>query len=71
MEKPLLIQNLVKQIVLYDDKAEIYYNTPIQKSPENNQGFLLCSKTIFLSSGYWKKDKHKINIEIYVWYTKW
>ncbi len=47
----MLISYLVKKIVIYDDKIEIYFNTPIKdKSPDNkNQGFLIYTKEIVLN----------------------
>ena len=51
LEPKLLINCLVKQITLYDDKIEIQFNAPIKVSPddESRRGFSLCSKTIKLS----------------------
>lgn len=50
LEPKLLINYLVKQITLYDDRIEIEYNSPIKQSPDNdNRGFLICSKTVKLS----------------------
>ena len=42
LEMPMLINFLVKEIVLYNDKIEIYFNTPIKTSPddERRRGFL-------------------------------
>ncbi len=41
----MLINFLVKEIVLYNDKIEIYFNTPIKSSPDddNSRGFLFYS----------------------------
>ena len=36
----MLLSCLVKEIVLYDDRMEIYYNTPLKGSPDDNRGFL-------------------------------
>lgn len=50
LEPKLLINYLVKQIILFDDKIQIIYNSPIKQSPDNdNRGFFLCSKTVKLS----------------------
>lgn len=50
LEPKLLINYLVKQITLYDDRIIIEYNSPIKQSPDNdNRGFLICSKTVKLS----------------------
>ena len=45
LEMPMLINFLVKGIVLYNDKIEIYFNTPIKTSPddESRRGFLFYS----------------------------
>lgn len=49
LEPKLLINHLIKQIVLFDDKIQIYFNSPIQPSPDNeNRDFLLCLKTVRL-----------------------
>lgn len=51
LEPKLLINYLVKQVTLYDDKIEIQFNAPIKVSPddERRRGFSLCSKTIKFS----------------------
>ena len=45
LEMPMLINFLVKEIVLYNDKIELYFNTPIKTSPddESRRGFLFYS----------------------------
>ena len=42
-EKRLLVNLLIQEIVLYDDKIEIYFNNPTTKSPDGGQGFLFYS----------------------------
>ncbi len=50
LEPKLLINYLVKQIILFDDKIQIIYNSPIKQSSDNDsRGFFLCSKTVKLS----------------------
>ncbi len=50
LEPKFLINSLVKQIILFDDKIQIIYNSPIMQSPDNdNRDFLICSKTVKLS----------------------
>ena len=52
LEPKLLINYLVKQIILFDDRIEIQFNAPIKISPdsdESRRGFSLCSKTIKLA----------------------
>ena len=38
MEPQMLINFLIEKIVLFDDKIEIYYTSPITKSPDDGQG---------------------------------
>ncbi len=51
LEPSLLINYLVKQVVLFDDKIEIQFNTPLQKSPEDDslQGFSLSTRNVNIS----------------------
>ncbi len=51
LEPKLLINYLIKQIILFDDKIEIQFNSPIKVSPDNEscRGFSLCSKTVKIS----------------------
>ena len=46
LEAKLLIDCLIKEIVLYDDKIEIFYNSPIRTSPDESRGFSFFSKEI-------------------------
>ena len=39
LEPMKLITYLVKEIILYDDKIEIHFNSPIKKSPDDERGF--------------------------------
>ena len=41
-EPQTLVNFLIKQIILYDDKIEIYFNTPTV-GPDNVRGFLFCN----------------------------
>lgn len=71
LEMPMLINFLVKEIVLYNDKIEIYFNTPIKTSPddESRRGFSLCSKTVKLSFKVPFRTnlmKYKFEIKMYV-----
>lgn len=42
LEPKLLIDYLIKEIRLYDDKIEITFNSPKKISPDNNQGFFIA-----------------------------
>lgn len=49
LEPQMLISYLIKQIVIFDDKIEIHYNSPIKTSPDNNGlDFLFYSQTTTL-----------------------
>ena len=45
LEAQALINFLVKEVVLYDDKIEIHFNKPIRTSPDDNRGFSVYSET--------------------------
>ncbi len=52
LEPQLLINYLIKQIKLFDDKIEIQFNAPIKVSPDSDERcrvFSLCSKTVRLA----------------------
>ena len=44
LEPITLISTLIKEIKLYDDKAEVTFNSPIKTSPTESEGFLFCTK---------------------------
>ncbi len=72
LEPKLLINYLVKQITLFDDKIEIQFNAPIKVSPDSNEsrrGFLLCSKSVGLAYKIPHREnivKLEFDIEMYV-----
>ena len=41
LEPKILIDYLVKEIKVYEDKVEITFNSPIKRSTDTNQGFFL------------------------------
>ena len=47
-EPHLLISTLVKEILLYDDKMVITYNTPLYEGSDDDRGFSFYEKTLFL-----------------------
>jgi len=68
-EPRMLIASLVKEIVLYDDRIEIHYNTPLKKSPDDNQGspFFTCCGMIHLSDLTGPRlEKTKVRIDMYL-----
>lgn len=54
LEPKMLINSLVKQITLYDDKILIQFNSPIRISPddENRRGFTISTKVLNLHTKY-------------------
>ena len=69
LEPKLMISYLVKEIKLYDDKIEIYFNSPITKGPDNSQGFLLFKdirKMAFIYRNKCTPKYSKFEIEIYI-----
>ena len=62
-EPKLLIDCLIKEIVLYDDKIEIFFNSPIKLSPDESRGFTFYTEDIKITY----KDPHRselINIQV-------
>lgn len=67
---PLLINILIKEIILYDDKMKIKLYSPIKKSPDDNGQGVLFYETITHIS-YTNNYTHKeiintIRIELYL-----
>ena len=69
LEPKLLTNFLIKEIALYDDKIEIYFNSPIPTSPDENSGFSFYSKTTTIIQNWLCRDKHytqKIKVDLIV-----
>ena len=69
LEPKLLIDYLIKEIRLYDDKIEITFNSPIKTSPDNNQGFFIAeysSKIQQIIQNLTEPRYIDIKVEIYV-----
>ena len=59
LEPQLLIDFLIKEILLFDDRVEIYFNSPIKNSPDNDsQGFSFYRGIVHRTF----KDPHKSDI---------
>ena len=68
MEPRMLIEYLVKEVILFDDKVQIIFESPINTVPDENQGFLLSAKVCkpkTVISSRWS-TKRKILVEIRV-----
>ena len=68
-EPKMLINYLIKEIVLFDDRMEIYFNSPIKKCPDESRGFSFYSSFadmhVCLYSNTAPQVK-KMRIEMYV-----
>lgn len=65
LEPQMLINYLIKEIVLYDDRIEIYYNSPITISPDESQGFLFYKGFKKMRCIIWGSNQVKLSpIEI-------
>lgn len=49
MDKEYKRINIIKEIKLYNDKAEIIFNSPLKRSP-NSDSFFIFRKTIIYNS---------------------
>ena len=69
LEPKLLIDYVIKEIRVYEDKLEIIFNSPIKRSPDTNQGFFLFSFNSKLPQYIQNKEKPnmlKMEIKYYV-----
>ena len=63
LESKMLITYLIKEIVLYDDKIEIYYNSPIQTAPTTVGAFLFFGMNYTFRSRYVKEESF-VNLQL-------
>lgn len=67
-----MIRMLIKEIVLYDDKIEIYYNYTDRKRPdgETHQAFCIYTEEVDYAIKAWgtnpNEDKKRIKIQLYI-----
>ncbi len=74
LEPQMLINYFVKQIILYDDKIEIIFNSPLKnniggKSSDECQGFSFYKGTVYISTYlYYRTEpiKHKMVMELFI-----
>lgn len=68
-EPQMLVEMLVKEVILYNDKAEIIFNTPTRMNLDESRGFSLCS---FIGNMHYKKQNVqalqnlKMFVEMYI-----
>lgn len=43
LDPQMLINYFVREIILFDDKMEIHFNSPLRTSPDDDQGFSFYS----------------------------
>ena len=60
-EPQMLISVLIKEIVVFDDKIEIYYNTPLHTSPDDESRRCFSFYSNFVQMGM-----QEILIEMYI-----
>lgn len=66
LEPEIIIDNLIKQIVVYNDRLEIYFNTPLKTSPNNTDSlFYYHTSSLSILS---KNQYENIEQELYVYY---
>lgn len=58
LEKQMLINYFIKEIVMYDEEIEIYFYSPINGSPDESQGFCfyekIVNKKVYTANGRYK-----------------
>ena len=69
LEPQMLINYLVKEIILFNDRVEIHFNSPLKASPDESRDFTLCS--YFGALDYRKQNnpiiqKKQMKIVIYI-----
>ena len=57
LEPKLLIDYVIQEIRVYEDKLEIIFNSPIKRSPDTNQGFFLFTFNSKLPQHIQNKEK--------------
>ena len=64
MDTKMLVNYLIKQIILYKDKIEIHFNSPLE-SPDESRGFSLEKKIMKCSyENTFKRETISIRFEI-------
>ncbi len=57
-EPKMIVTYLIKQVILYDDKIEIQFNSPIRISPDDEKsGLIFYSETIDMITFKWAKTQ--------------
>ena len=60
LEPKILIDYVIDEIKVYEDKLEIKFNSPIKRSPDDNQGFFLFKYNFKLPQHIQNKQKQNM-----------
>ncbi len=68
-EPQLLINQLIKEVVLFDDRIQIHFNSPLRTSPDESQGF--CFYKGIADERHKKRNKsaklyNQMRVEMYI-----
>ena len=68
LEATMIVSLFIKEIVLYNDRIEIYFNSPIKNGSDESQGFSFCSKQkhMVYKTKRMPTIKYKMQIEMFV-----
>ena len=64
LEPQMLINTLLKQITLYDDKIIIQYNSPVKASPDESRDFSFYEKQ--LKMPYVRQNKKELQYRKFI-----
>lgn len=66
MEPRMLMEYLIKEVIVYDDKIEIIFKSPIKIIPDESRRFLLCAKLCNANSSALRSNK-KRGMQVEIW----
>ena len=66
LEPRMLITCLVKEVILYDDRMEIHYNTPLRTAANENSNASFSSSDGVLNENKKESDGNRIRIDMFV-----
>ena len=58
LEAQALIGTLIKEVVVYNDKIDIFFHTPTRTSPDENRGFFFFEKRKTIKGTNQREDRH-------------
>ena len=60
----LLLKHLVEKIVLYNDEIVIYFKTPLEKGPDDGQGFSFYAIELFRDLTTSGETKYRFHMRV-------